>query len=71
MKDEDVLDVLIEVVERLSQTPALPPNPHLPEITFKLTALKKARQESKKKFQDHINSVNSILKKISNIDLND
>ena len=65
-EEEKIIDSLIELVDLLSQyTPASPPNPLLPEIRVKVTALKIKRQKSKLRFAKHFLDVGKLLKELN------
>jgi hypothetical protein len=69
MRDEEILDELIAVVDLISQSPATPPNPNIGTINIKLAKIKASRVISKKKFFDHFGNLSKIVKQISDIDL--
>lgn len=69
MRDEEIIDELIKIVELLSLSPAVPPNPNLPLIQSKLIQIKASRTVSKKKFLDHFANLSQIVKQITDIKL--
>lgn len=69
MRDEEVIDELIKVVELLSLSPSMPANPNLPLIQSKLLQIKATRLVSKKKFLEHFSNLSQIVKQITDIKL--
>lgn len=69
MRDEDLLDELITVVELISQSPAMPPNPNIGLIQSKLAVIKSTRVKSKKRFFDFFANLSKTVTQVSKIDL--
>lgn len=67
MKDEEILDELIEITELISSYPWSPPHPNIAEITQRITKLKVARSKSKLKFLQYFQNVAQTIKKITDI----
>lgn len=69
MKDEEIIDELIDVVKKIADhTPYSPnPNPNLATIQSKLAKIKAQRLISKAKFLKHFSNLSKIIKQITDI----
>lgn len=64
MRDDQIIDEVIECLDLLSQTPAMPANPQTALIRAKIVDLKLTRLRSKKKFADFFANLSQVIKQI-------
>jgi len=69
MKDEEVLDALIDVVQLIVDTPAISLTPGAAAIQLKIDQIKAERIISKKSFSDYFANLSQVVTQITSIEL--